>query len=560
MHFKIDIFLPLFYTLKNSIAFHFDRGERIRNIFFIMLGLLFAVGMYLLSKFIVVRILSIDIIGEMVAKRTLSMLLMTLFFFVLFSSIITSLTSFYTADDLNIILSLPLGFESIFFSRFLKSLINSSIMPFGFILPVIFGFSSAMKSSLIPYIVSPFLLLFFFSIPVSIGSMIITLIVRIFPATRIKEILVLAGIIAFSILYIWFRMVEPERFLNPEGLSTMIEFIVRFDIPGSLILPSTWANEVIFSLIRGSVFNVDGIIALISTSIALLFLSALFIDSFYLEAFSRASEGRRVRSFGSSIISRLINARSHQGLSRTIMHKDLLEFIRQPAQWSQLILLLALLIVYIYNFKHFRNIQLTGLISQWGLYFLNMGLCGFVIAALGARFIFPAISLERSSFYLYKIAPVSMKSFIYSKFLIYSLPLTLSSLAVTVASNLILKSSFEYFVISLLMSFVIALVVSGLGISLGAIYPNFKEVDIASIPASIGGIIYMISSMTAIILLIGLTIWPTSFLRYPDYALRMGTKVYWIVGIHIFFIVLIVLFSTIYLLNYAAKRLEEYEQ
>ncbi|MCX7959069.1 MAG: hypothetical protein N3B13_08490, partial [Deltaproteobacteria bacterium] len=218
------------------------------------------------------------------------------------------------------------------------------------------------------------------------------------------------------------------------------------------------------------------------------------------------------------------------------------------------------LIVYIYNFRYFRNIQLTGMISQWGLYFLNMGLCGFVIAALGARFIFPAISLERNSFYLYRAAPVSMKKFIYSKFFIYTLPLAAASVAVTIASNMILKSSTEYFAISVSMAFIISVVVSGLGISIGAIYPNFREVDPASIPASAGGIIYMISSMTAVITLISLTIWPTAFIRFPGYAARSGIKVYLIPGISIFLIILIVLFSTVFLLRYAAKRLEDYEQ
>ncbi len=560
MHFNPTIFLPLYFTLKNSYSSFLKGRDNIKNLFFLLLGVVFVVGIFYLSKFIIVKVLLIDIIGEFVAKRILSMLFMTIFFMVFFSAIITSLTSFYTAEDLNIVISLPVGFESIFYFRFLKSFINSSWMPLGFVLPVVAGFGSAINGNTIIYILSFFILIFFFTIPVSLGSIFITIIVRLFPATRIKEILIIIGIIAFSLLYIWFRLFQPERFLNPEGLSTMIEFVVKFDVPGSILIPSTWVTEIIFDYLKGNSPNLILLFSLVSTSIALILVASLFIDRLYLDAFSKTSEGKKSGTFKSRSIDLLIKIAPFDRLSKVIMYKDSLEFIRQPSQWSQLILLFALLVVYIYNFKYFKNIELTGLISQWGLYFLNMGLCGFVIAALGVRFVFPAISLERHSFYLYRASPILMKRFIYSKFIIYTIPLTLASVMVTIISNLILKSNIEYFLISTTMSLLIAITVSGLGISIGAIYPNFKETDVASIPASAGGVIYMIISMTSVLLLIALTIWPTSFIRFPSYAEKMGAKMYLIIGLHILAIIAILIFSTVFLLNYAAKRIEDYEQ
>lgn len=559
MHFNSSIFLPFILSLKNSVVDSMAGRDRIKNLFFLLLGAVFVSGMFFLSKFIVIKILSIDIIGEIVAKRVLSMLLMTIFFMVFLSATITSLTSFYVADDLNIILSMPIGFESIFYSRFTNSLINSSWMPFGFVLPVIYGFASAIGSEASIYFLTVLILLFFLVIPVALSSIFITIIVRLFPATRIKEILIIIGITAFSLLYIWFRLFEPERFLNPDGLSTMIEFVVKFDVPGSILIPSTWATELIFDGIKNKPVNLSLLFAIISTSVALVLIASIFIERFYLDAYSRTNEGKKRGYIKSLLTQKIIDLVPAPHLYRVILTKDILEFIRQPSQWSQLILLLALLVVYIYNFKYFKNIELTGLISQWGLYFLNMGLCGLVIASLGARFVYPAISLEQRSFYLYKAAPVMMRNFVFSKFLIYAIPITLSSVIVTVISNLILQSSVEYFIISSSMSFIIGLVVSGLGISIGAIYPNFKSNDPASIPASAGGVIYMISSISAVVLLILLTVWPTAFLRFPSYATSKGNQFYIIIGLHILGIVAITLFSTIYMLNYATRRLEKYE-
>lgn len=558
MHFNIIIFQPLLLSSKNSIKERLRGRDIYKNLFFLLLGLGFVAGLFILSRFITIKILSIDIIGEIVAKRVLSMLLMTIFFMVFFSALITSLTSFYIADDLQVVLTLPVGFESIFYSRFLKSLLNSSWMPLCFTLPILYGFISAFKGGITIYLVIILLLISFFIIPVALATIVITAIVRLFPATRIKEILIICGIIGFSLLYIWFRLYEPERFLNPDGLSTMIEFVVKFDIPGSILLPSTWAVEIIFQLLKKLKINNSLTIALISTSIALTILASLFINSMYTEAFSKSQEGRKNR-LPNNIVGNILNMLPIKTMWGTIMRKDLLEFIRQPSQWSQTILLLALLVVYIYNFKYFKNIELTGLISQWGLYFLNMGLCGLVIASLGVRFVYPAVSLERNAFYLFKIAPIEMKEFIISKFIIYSLPITFVSVIVTVISNIIISSEPAYFLISVVMSFVIGIVVSGLGISIGAIYPNFRAPDPASIPASLGGVIYMIASLSTVIILILLTIWPTSLLRFPKYAATLGYKTYLITGTHILLILGVLIFSTFFMLKYAIKRISNYE-
>lgn len=558
MHFNIAIFQPLLLSFINSAKEILNGKDIYKNLFFLLLGLCLIAGLFLLSKFITIKILSIDIIGEIVAKRVLSMLLMTIFFMVFFSALITSLTSFYLAEDLQTILSLPVGFESIFYSRFLKSLLNSSWVPLCFTLPVLYGFASAFQSNIEMYLLIILLLVSFFIIPVALATIFITIIVRLFPATRIREVLIIGGIIGFSLLYVWFRLYEPERFLNPEGLSTMIEFVVKFDIPSSILLPSTWTVEIIFQRLKNLQGSSSLIVALISTSIAITTFASLFVNGIYIEAFSKSMEGRKNR-FQNNIIGNTLDVLPTRTLSGTIMKKDLLEFIRQPSQWSQTILIVALLIVYIYNFKYFKNIELTGLISQWGLYFLNMGLCGLVVASLSVRFVYPAISLERGSFYLYRVAPIEMKHLITAKFIIYSAPITLISVIITVVSNVILRSDPSYFIISVVMSSVIGIVVSGLGISIGAIYPNFAVEDPASIPASHGGVIYMIASISSVIILILLTVWPTSLLRFPKYAIALGYKTYLIIGIHIILIAGILIFSTYFMLKYATKRISRYE-
>ena len=90
--------------------------------------------------------------------------------------------------------------------------------------------------------------------------------------------------------------------------------------------------------------------------------------------------------------------------------KEIKTFLRDQTQWSQLFLLAALVVIYVYNFKvlpldksPIKTVYLQILFS-----FLNMGLALFVLTAVSARFAYPAVSQEREAFWLVKSSPLSL--------------------------------------------------------------------------------------------------------------------------------------------------------
>ena len=93
-------------------------------------------------------------------------------------------------------------------------------------------------------------------------------------------------------------------------------------------------------------------------------------------------------------------------------------------QWSQLILLGVLVIIYLFNIRAlplFRGEQvpffLVSVIS-----FLNLGLAGFVLASIAARFIFPSISLEGRQMWLLRSSPLDLRALMWSKYWIGTVP------------------------------------------------------------------------------------------------------------------------------------------
>ncbi len=93
-------------------------------------------------------------------------------------------------------------------------------------------------------------------------------------------------------------------------------------------------------------------------------------------------------------------------------------FLRDVSQWSQLLLLLALVLVYLYNFRVLdldRIPYMSGFIKN--VYaFVNLAMAGLVMSTVCARFVFPAVSAEGAAFWIIRTAPVSMSAFLWSKF------------------------------------------------------------------------------------------------------------------------------------------------
>ena len=80
-------------------------------------------------------------------------------------------------------------------------------------------------------------------------------------------------------------------------------------------------------------------------------------------------------------------------LGRSLLLKDVKVFLRDTTQWSQLILLAVLVVVYVFNIK-FLPLRGEGVtfFLQNVIPFVNLILAGFVLASIAARFILCLLS------------------------------------------------------------------------------------------------------------------------------------------------------------------------
>jgi ABC-2 type transport system permease protein len=176
--------------------------------------------------------------------------------------------------------------------------------------------------------------------------------------------------------------------------------------------------------------------------------------------------------------------------------KELRLFFRDTTQWSQLILLAALVVLYVFNIKY---LPLKGEGVTFFLVnvipFLNLVLAGFVLASVAARFVFPSVSLEGRTLWLLKSSPMPMKDLLWAKFWVGTTPLLLLALGIVGVTNALLQVSDFMFALSVMTIGMMTLALCGMALGFGTLFPQFETENAAQIPTSFGGMVFMIASV-----------------------------------------------------------------
>jgi ABC-2 type transport system permease protein len=184
--------------------------------------------------------------------------------------------------------------------------------------------------------------------------------------------------------------------------------------------------------------------------------------------------------------------------------------LRDTTQWSQVFLLLALIVVYLYNFKVLpldRSPMPAGVLRTL-VSFANLALAGFVLSAVAVRFAFPAISLEGKAFWILQCAPISLRALLWSKFWLIFIPLLVLGELLVFLSNLLLHVPSWMMALSLITVCLMTFGIAAIGVGLGALYPSFDYENAAEIPTSFGGAVAMIMSIGFIAAAVAIEAWP----------------------------------------------------
>jgi ABC-2 type transport system permease protein len=438
-------------------------------------------------------------IGPLLAGKLLGLLLVSFFGMLLLSNVIASLSTFFLAKDLDLLVAAPVDWLRLYIAKLTETCAHSSWMVILLAVPIFVAYGIAFNGGLVFAVITLAAFIPFLLLPAVLGSALTLILVNVFPARRTRDILSVIGLLAAGGLVLLFRLMRPEQLARPEGFRSLIEFISVLKTPTSPWLPSEWVQTGLMSWLRQEPDFLPFYL-LWSTSAAFLVLGALLHRQLYTKGFTKGQESterwaKETRS--SSLFGRML---SPLGIvRRELVLKEVRLFFRDTTQWSQLLLLGVLIVVYVINIKllplHGGGVSffVSNLIP-----FLNLVLAGFVLASIAARFIFPGISLEGRTMWLLRSSPLAMRELLWSKFWVGTIPLLVMALSLVTLTGVLMHVTEFIMLVSIFTITMMTFAIAGLAVGFGTMYPRFETENAAQIPTSFGGLLFMMASIVMI--------------------------------------------------------------
>jgi len=480
-----------------------SRGSA-RLFILVVAALLFWGGIFAFLYKILNALERVPDVGPLLAGKILGVALLTFFGILVLSNVITSLSSFFLAKDLDLLVSAPVDWLRLYSAKLGETLLHSSWMVALMAVPVFAAYGVVFRGGplFVPYAiltVAPLLVL-----PAVAGSALTLTLVNVFPARRTRDLLSIVALGTVGGLILLFRLIRPERLASPEGFRNLLEFIAVLRTPTSPYLPSEWAAQAVMGYLRGRV-DVLPLALLWSTAAAFVVLGASLHRRLFAPGFTKAQEAAE-RFVRGTLWRRTVGALLYflPVAKREFVIKDVKLFFRDTTQWSQLILLAVLVVVYLFNIKTLplHRGEAVGFFYITLVSFLNLGLAGFVLAAIAARFIFPAVSLEGRHMWLLRSSPLDLRALLWSKYWVGTIPLLGLALLLTGVTNMLLEVRPFMMVLGLVAIVSLTFAIGALALSFGALFPQFETENAAQIPTSFGGLVYMMATVALLTVVI----------------------------------------------------------
>ena len=462
------------------------------------LFLLFMVGFRVLDMF--------GGIGGFIVGRLFSLFFLGIGMMLVVSSLVTSYATFFRSDEVPFLMTRPFTTSQIVTYKFFETVFFASWAFFFIVLPYVGAY--AWHEGL-PLHFAVWTLLFsfpFLTLCSGIGAISVLLIVRWVPRGRAWRLLI-AGVIAIVVAGAWIythEVYDPaaDARLN---LSRVIPGVM---LASNILLPNTWVAEGIMSLTRGEWLRGIMMGGLLLSSAIVMFMVVEWLGSHLLyECWQRTMMGSSNRTGEGRFFPVMeVTLRPLAPDIRAIVMKDVKTFFRDPVQWSQVLVFFGLLALYFANLGSFDYSVLGGYWVNM-MAFLNVFSVSAVICSLGARFIYPQLSLEGQGFWILGLSPTSMRRIVLAKFGVALAGMLSVSVLLMLLSATMLGTALPVRITAVGLACVVSFAVCGLSIGLGAIFIDLKQRNPAAIVSGFGGTLNLVLTlgfMLAVILPFGL--------------------------------------------------------
>ena len=491
------LFLPFRHTLRNRFM---PSGKiSLRTLAIAAFGVLLFVALFLLSHRVLSYFHHQSELGIILSLKIFQMSWSIIFFMLIFSSMVSGVSALFLSNDNDIFCSVPISMSRLYRMRYPTTTLFTSWMIVIFTLPVFGAYGVVFDAGVLFW---PLMLLSVLSITATgsgIGLAFTIALVNLFPARRTKDIVFYLTLLFGILLYMVIRLMRPEDLADPERFPDFIEYLSAISAPGGPFLPADWASGLLSKYLQFQEIDPLFLGLILLTPFVCYYSGEWIMERWFIPGYAKALESFggyhefRPGSYSSSSL-------------KWFFRKEVRMFMRDSSEWSQLFLIGALVVVYLYNFKALPldrspmpTEYLTNLIA-----YANIGLTGFLTTSLCARFVYPAISAEGSGFGLIRTSPVSLSRYIFYKYIFYVIPFTILSLLLIIVSNRLLHIEGPMLWIGVVSGLIITWTAVAMALGFGAYYADFKMENRAAMLGGFGAILFLFSAVATQLLIIGL--------------------------------------------------------
>jgi len=500
----------------------------------------------------------------------LDYIFLVVFIFIIFTGIATSLYILYLSKDLELLLSIPIKYRTVFIYKYIEALVTNSYLFFIAIMPILisFGITSKLPMAYYPSMIIVFISVV--SIPTSLGVLTGMAAVRLINPNRAKEILAFIGGL-FGLL-IWLSTQLIARFgenMAPQLKSMSIEDIKAyitavFDKPFLKFFPSTWGSNTLFYLHNGN-YKEFGLNFILITAVSalLIFLCIVISQRIYYTGWSNSSQvaartgSRRVKikievntdekgKYGYGLFS---------GVNYFIL-KDFKILLRDARRLLN-IFLPMFMFTFLFFWSFSRSINDSGEINFFLplkiilFLFLPLAIIGLVNSNISAN----NIGSEGLQFWILKVSPLQPKIILRTKIIFSSILTIFCGIIIMTIFYFVFKPGLSYLILGLILLILFSWGESIIGTSVGTFFPVFKPSQSSNKNniSFIGGMLNLMLFLLYILIFAGIAIGILYLANYLNWSSLISFPV--IIALEL--ILDIILYNT--LVNLSTYRLNALE-
>jgi ABC-2 type transport system permease protein len=427
-------------------------------------------------------------------------LLFTLLALVFFSSCTFSLTNFFLAEDLDLILAAPLSKLRFFLNKFLQIFVSSSWIIYISSLPCIAALSGIYGVNSRFYCELVLITLPLLTIPVAFAIICTTLATRYLSGNHLR--IILPTLTVFLLLTVFSKSHTFFSNAQKKDIEHVLDILQNLQHLNNSWFSYSWFGDAVTAALFARPDHYYGHIALLYLfCAAVLYLSYLTIAYMHGTSLTRLKGGSRnlnLSSRHSQRFARIVLPFKDKPY-RAILLKEFKVFARDFSHLIQISLILIICLFYLYNFQTVFNSKsyfTTSLLSwQYVTFLCNIAFGSLIITSLCTRFVYSCISLEGKSFWILQACPLKTEDVLWNKFKSWYGPVLVFSIVILVSGCFALQAEIPLIVLTLATCFITAYSTTALAVGLGSVFANFNWVHSAQIFASSGSLIFIFASL-----------------------------------------------------------------